>query len=160
MKSKTGLPKTLTTVTTLSKLLAVFLIFAFILTGVFVGRVYQRMIDTTAFSTYLSSTNTNTHATQKITIADNGKTIQTHVGDFLDFELSSVTTRWTLSFSSPILRQVPLGIAQRGGGQEGRYLVTKAGTVVVTGTGVANCPQGTPCPMYAMRFDVVIVASK
>ncbi|MDE2025423.1 MAG: hypothetical protein KGJ07_02940 [Patescibacteria group bacterium] len=160
MSKTTHLPKTLTTVTAFSKLLAVFLIFAFILAGAYAGMVYQHMVDSTVFSTYLTGTITHTSdSSHVITLQDNGKTVPVHVGDIVTFELGSVTQRWSLSFSSNILKRVTLGIMQRVG-DEGRYLVLREGTVAVNGIGVANCATGTMCPMYALHFTTTLVATK
>lgn len=158
MMKKTRLPKTLTTVTLFSKLLAVLLIFAFILTGVYVGMAYQRMVDATTFSSYFAGMlHDNGTAARTITSEDNDKTVYAHVGDMITFQLGSVTQRWTLSFSSDLLKRVPQGIATKQG-QEGKYMVAKVGTVTVTGAGVASCPKGIACPMYAAHFLTTIVA--
>jgi hypothetical protein len=160
MSKKSIFPKTLTTVTTFSKILAVLLIFAFILAGVYAGMLYQRWADATAFSSFLSSQMTQQGSSVKhITMQDNGKTLHTHVGDIISFELGSVAQRWTLSFSSPVLKRISLGIAEKLG-QEGRYVVVEEGIVVVRATGVAQCPAGTPCPLYAMNFSITIEATK
>lgn len=158
--SKTKLPKTLTTVTPFSKLLAVFIIFAFILAGVYAGMLYQHMVDITAFSSLFTSQITQqTNEVKRITLQDNGKTIPVKVGNIISFELGNVTQRWTLTISSSLLKRITLGIAERAG-QEGRYLVTGEGIIVVNATGVALCPSGSMCPMYATHFTVTLDATK
>lgn len=160
MNKKAHLPTSLTTVTVFSKALAVLLFFIFILAGAYFGMNYQHMLDVAMFSNVLTAPGQSTGTTTKtITLEDTGKTTYVHVGDMVAFQLGTVTQRWTLSFSSDVLKRITLGMADKIG-QEGRYLVVQPGTVMVTGTGVANCPSGSMCPMYAMHFTTTIVAVK
>ncbi len=159
MSKTSQLPKSLTTVTTFSKVLAVLIIFAFILSGAYVGMVYQRMIDMTIFSSLLATSAKSSTNEKIITLQDNNKTIPVHVGDIVNFSLGSVSQRWNLSFSSNILKRVPSGPSEKSG-QEGKYMVIKNGTVVISGIGISNCPAGEMCPMYAVHFSVTIVASR
>lgn len=91
-----------------------------------------------------------------ITLGDNGKTINLHVGDQIILSLGTGYD-WTVKVADPsIVGRVTKDTNAQGG--QGAYQATKAGTTTLTATGDPPCRKvQPPCGLPSRTFKVQIV---
>lgn len=151
------LPKTLTRVTTFSKIIALMLFVLLPFGGFYVGLRYQQAVDFANQENAVVTPIQNEKVTT-ITLNDRDTTVYVHVGDVVILSLGA-TNKWQVHVDNPtVLQQYFMGIAQSTQTQ-GRYRVIAPGTAAISATGTANCSKGEMCPMYVIPFKVIITAS-
>jgi len=161
------LSKSLTTVTTFSKFIALFLFILLPFAGFYVGLKFQQaannatkvVIPTSVPSGMPIIPTVSNNGFVSITLNDNGKTVPVKVGDIVEIYLGNSQV-WSVSISDPsnILRKSMLMIAEKIGTQ-GRYTVVNQGSAEIMAAGSARCETGKLCPMYALSFRAMIVAT-
>ncbi len=161
------LPKELTTVTPVSKTLAVLLFIILPICAFFLGENYQQMIDMNSSQHSLFVPNrqilTPTPSTSPlgvttITLKDNNKTVTVHVGDRVILQLGNVWI-WDISMTSnDVLVGRPTGIYwTQASIPQGQYEAVKKGTVTLSAIGTANCKGLQACPQLAIQFHTQII---
>jgi len=123
-------PKSWKKVTPVSKTIALVLFILIPFLGIWVGRPYQRAVD--SYNTFVNVEPTgvgmqNPINTPTVPMNDNGKILYAHKGDTVFFSLGTVYS-WGLSFSDPSVLQPVIVV-------KGEYKAVKSGVDVVTGNG-------------------------
>lgn len=90
-----------------------------------------------------------------VTLADDGQTLQMHVGDTFLLMLGT-DYNWNVTVSdTSVLSRMPNITVIRGA--QGIYQANSEGTALLTATGGRNCPPGVACPALARLFRLTVV---
>ncbi|SRR5258706_1524301 len=152
------LPKSLTTVTTLSKSVALLLLIALPFIGFMMGVKYQAAVDhnfqlsNIDYSLNYKVSPTAGSAVGKVTITegDRGKIVMAHVGNEIIFSLRSGFT-WKVNFSNRnIVKQINSNNSQL------TYEAVKQGTTLVTLVGDPACYPHCMIPSAALSLTLTV----
>lgn len=150
------LPKSVTTVTPLSKTLALLMFILFPIAGFYIGMQYQKALD--IYALYPSSVPTKQPMIIKIDMSSIGKNVYAHVGDTVIIALPSNFT-WGISVPLDNILSVAPTLKSSIDGYQKVYQASKEGTVTLSASGRPQCLSGHLCSMVVIPFSTNIIVS-
>ena len=93
-----------------------------------------------------------------VVAADNGATLQAHVGDHIQIALGD-QLNWRVDPADGTVLVHPIQNDLLVRGTQAIYLAAAPGTSTIKATGTAACPSGAACPLFAVLFSATVVVA-
>jgi len=113
----------------------------------------------TAASGGASPSATAPAGTVMVTTADEGKTVNTRVGDHIQIALGEKYD-WHVDAADGTVLVRPVQNYMLVRGTQAIYLAASPGTATIRATGTAVCASGSPCPLFAVLFNATVIVSR